>query len=81
MRSCLERDGLVEWRGLMRVVWAAPHGALAARLEHVLDDVEDGAHQQREDPTSFEGGVDSVVYSLWRAYLRAARAWAMEHGR
>jgi hypothetical protein len=80
-RSCLERGGLVEWRGLMRAVWVAPHGELGARLEHVLDDVEDAAHQHRQDPTSFEGGVDSVVYSLWRAYLRDARAWAVEHRR
>lgn len=78
VRSCLERGGLVQWRGLMRAVWADPHGPIAARLEHVLHDVQDQAHgdpASPEDVASFEGGVDSASYSLWRAYLRDARAW------
>ena len=75
VRSCLERGGLVQWRGLMHAVWADPHGAISARLEDVLDSVEEGAQAHRDDPLAFEGGVDAVTWSLWRAYLRDARAW------
>jgi hypothetical protein len=75
VRSCLERGGLVQWRGLMRAVWADPQGPISARLEHVLDHVEDEAMAGAP-----EGGVDSVTYSLWRGYLRDARAWAVAKG-
>lgn len=61
----------------MRAVWADPHGPIAARLEHVLDHVEDEVQRVEADLFSYEGGVDPVSYSLWRAYLRDARAWAV----
>lgn len=62
----------MQWRGLMRVVWADPVGPIAARLEKVLADTDAQAHQPIE---RFEGGVDSVTWTLWRAYLRDAREW------
>jgi hypothetical protein len=65
----------------MRAVWADPHRPIAARLEHVLDAVEDAVHEAEADPLSVELGVDSVSYSLRRAYLGDARAWAVEHRR
>lgn len=65
----------MQWRGLMRAVWADPHGPIAARLEDVLDHVEDEVRRVEVEPLSYEGGVDSVSSSLWRAYLRDARAW------
>lgn len=72
VRSCLERGGLVQWRGLMRVVWADPHGDVAGRLERVLE-------LTAEDSAGQEGGVDSVTHSLWRAYLHDAREWRAAH--
>ena|SRR5664279_4019019 len=77
VRSCLERGGLVQWRGPIRAVWADPHGPIAARLEAGLDHVEDEVHRVEAEPLSYEGGMDSVSYSLWRAYLREARAWVV----
>ena len=70
--SCLERGGLVQWRGLMRAVWADPEGPTAARLEKVLADVDDQAH---EPPERFEGSADEATWSLGRAWLRDAREW------
>jgi hypothetical protein len=74
----------VQWHGLMRAVLADPHGPIAARVERVLDDVEDQADGDRssaEAVAAVEGGVDSVSYSLWRAYLREARAWPVAQPR
>ena len=70
--AAFERGGLVQWRGLTRAVWADPYGPIAARLDKVLADSEAQAHQP---PEQFEGGVDDVTWSLWRAYLRDAREW------
>jgi hypothetical protein len=55
--SCLERGGLVQWRGLMRAVWADPEGHDPAL----------------EPPERFEGAVDEATWSLGRACLRDAR--------
>jgi hypothetical protein len=70
--SCLERGGLVQGRGLMRAAWADQEGPTAARLEKVLADVDDQAH---EPPERFEGSVDEATWSMWRAHLRDAREW------
>jgi hypothetical protein len=57
---------------------ARPWGPGIGRPERVLADVAAEAELHRAGDPAFEGGVDSVTWSMWRAYLRDARDWAAE---
>ena len=74
--DCLgEHGSLRDWRGLMRAVWADPHGPVAAGVEKMLD----AAKVHLAEP--YEGGIHEHAYWLWRGYLHDARAWRDEHPR
>ena len=81
VRSCLERGELVQWRGVMRAVGADPYRPIGTRLERALDYVQDEVHLREAHPLSYEGGIDSMTYGLWRGYLRDARSWRVAHPR
>lgn len=74
--SCLERGGLAQWRGLMRVVWADPDGPIAAHIERALADSKSQALGPRDQ---FEGGITEATWWLWHVYLRDGREWRAAH--